>query len=253
VAGPRAPFRPEEAARLKAVADRKVPLLLLVGDTENTGLEDLLKGFDVALERGFVVDPQLMFAPERGVVIVPVVNPRHEVLETLDNLGLLFPRPAPLKIVPPGSTDRPAAGVMATSLLRTSSKSWVEPDLTTQRFERNPTDPPGPVDIAVAVTDRPRPGDPRPPAHRLVVFASRNLAGNRYLQIAPTNLDLLMNAVNWLRGRPESVGPGPKSHFTQVLAPNDPVLRARLVLVPTVMAVLLIITLGVTTYLARRA
>jgi hypothetical protein len=31
------------------------------------------------------------------------------------------------------------------------------------------------------------------------------------------------------------------------------VLRARLVLVPTVMAVLLIITLGVTTYLARRA
>ena len=77
------------------------------------------------------------------------------------------------------------------------------------------------------------------------------MADNRCSSSTRSNLDLLMNTVNWLRGRAELEGIAPKIHDALTLT-ADPVVRARLILVPTVMAVLLIITLGVTTYLARR-
>ncbi len=77
------------------------------------------------------------------------------------------------------------------------------------------------------------------------------MANNLSIQIDPENLDLVMNAVNWLRGQTELEGIFPKSHVSLTLT-ADPVVRARLILVPTVMSVLLIITLGMATYLARR-
>jgi hypothetical protein len=144
--------------------------------------------------------------------------------------------------------------VQTTVLLKTSRESWVEPDLDTRRAEKNPGDPVGPFDVAVAVSDRAAPGDAKPPAPRMVILSSRNLADNRYLQAHALNLDLLMNAVSWLRGREDLTGPAPIPavvHST-VLLNADPVLKARLVLVPTVMAMLLIITLGLITYVARR-
>ncbi len=62
VAGPQAPFKPDESARLKAYTDKKKgPLLLLVGDTESTGLEDLLKGFNVEVGKGFVIEPRMNY------------------------------------------------------------------------------------------------------------------------------------------------------------------------------------------------
>ena len=85
----------------------------------------------------------------------------------------------------------------------------------------------------------------------MVVFSSPNVADNAILQIEPTNLDLLMNAVFWLKGRPELLGIAAKTHESLVFA-ADPGLQFRLVMVPTFMAVVVILGLGATTYIARR-
>jgi hypothetical protein len=77
------------------------------------------------------------------------------------------------------------------------------------------------------------------------------MADNLFLAEDPANLDLLINAINWLRGEAQLGGIAPNSHVVISLA-ADPLLRTRLIMVPTVMAVLLIIGLGVTTYMARR-
>ena len=90
--------------------------------------------------------------------------------------------------------------------------------------------------------------EPRP---RLVLFSSRALADNVVQGIEPTNLDLVMNAASWLRRRPDAVGITASTHVALTLTAN-PLLRSRLVLVPTVMAVLAIITLGTIVYVARR-
>ena len=77
------------------------------------------------------------------------------------------------------------------------------------------------------------------------------MAGNLLQQIEPSNLDLLMNAASWLRGRPDTLGIAAKTHVALTLT-VDPLLRSRLVLVPTVTAVLLIIAMGIAVYIARR-
>ncbi len=60
-----------------------------------------------------------------------------------------------------------------------------------------------------------------------------------------------MNAASWLRGRPDAVGIAANTHVALTLT-ADPLLRYRLVLVPTVMAVLGIIAVGTIVYVARR-
>ena len=89
------------------------------------------------------------------------------------------------------------------------------------------------------------------PGPRLVLFSSRSLADNVVQGIEPTNLDLVMNAASWLRGRPDAVGITANTHVALTLT-ADPLLRSRLVLVPTVMAVLGIIAVGTIVYVARR-
>jgi hypothetical protein len=85
----------------------------------------------------------------------------------------------------------------------------------------------------------------------MVIIPCAAFASNSFLGIAPTNLDLLMNAVAWLRGKADLEGIAPKSHVSLMLTAS-PTLRARLILVPTVMAMLLIIGLGITVSVARR-
>jgi len=60
-----------------------------------------------------------------------------------------------------------------------------------------------------------------------------------------------MNALSWLRGRPELQGITPKTHVSMTLA-ADPLLQSRLIMVPTVMGSLLIIGFGISTYWLRR-
>jgi hypothetical protein len=119
-------------------------------------------------------------------------------------------------------------------------------------------DEPGPLIVGVAVQERAQtvaaggadttPAEGKP---RLVLFSSPLLAANQIQRIEPTNLDLVMNAASWLRGRPDAVGIAPKTHVALTLA-VDSLLRFRLVFVPTVLAILLIISAGAIVYVARR-
>jgi hypothetical protein len=249
VVGPKTPFKPEEVARLKAYSDRKKPLLFLVGET-GTGLEGFLKSMNVEVGPGFVVEPRdNARSPDQIVVRVP--NGRgaeNPIVESLEGLMMLFYRASPLKVVGAPQGAAGAANVLAVPLLHSTPQSWAETGNVVRRDEK---DEPGPLDVAVAVSDRPAPGETRPGAPRMVVLSSRNLADNRFVLAFPPNLDLLMNSASWLRGTTEYMGISPKRHVSLTLT-ADPEVRVKLVLVPTVIAVGLIVTLGIVTYLARR-
>ena len=251
VVGPQSPFKPEEVLKLKAFATRRKPLLLLLGDVEETGLNDFLKDFQISLDRGFIVEPRLNYRDNPTAILVPIPSSRNPILEPLGNELVIINRAAALTLLPPPTPSKGASLPVVEVLLRTSKESWNEPDLKAARGQKGPNNPSGPLAVGVAIVDRPPPGELVPGTPRMVVLTGRYMADNAVLQLAPANLDLLMNAVNWLRGKAELGGIPAKTHVAMTLT-ADPVVRARLVLVPTVMAVLLIITLGVTTYLARR-
>ena len=47
-----------------------------------------------------------------------------------------------------------------------------------------------------------------------MLFSSRFMADNPFLEVEPTNLDLLINAINWLRGQAELGGITPRPTMT---------------------------------------
>ena len=250
IAGPRAPFQTEELDRLKRYLDKGGHLLILLGyardDAEKTGLEEWLKGYDVDVGPGVVLDRSYNFAyrPEliQGLVLG---THRHPIVESLANRRSAVPYAIPVK-----AAARPAnPNVTVTPILQSSPESWIRTDLTVRRPIRGENETAGPVDLAVAVADRAAgPGGGETP--RLVVIGSRQAADNPF---TPYNFDLIVNAVNWLRGRPEQRGAiAARSHTALTLAAS-PQLRAKIVLIPTLIAFSVIVGFGVATYLARRS
>ncbi len=253
VVAPKSPFKTEELARLKTFSERGGPLLFLVGNQGQTGLEDFLKSFNVNLGKGVIFDRRLSIRGQAEIVVVPMgQNIHHPVVDSLIGRAAFFPSAAPIQTIESGKGGQENPRYAVEVLLRTSKDSWAETNLTEPRieFERG-KDEPGPLTVGVAVTERPQPGKTDEPQPKLVVLSSPAFGDNRLLNWEPTNSNVLINAISWLRGRPELQGIAPKTHVSMTLA-ADPLLQSRLIMVPTVMGSLLIIGFGISTFWLRR-
>ena len=77
------------------------------------------------------------------------------------------------------------------------------------------------------------------------------MAENVFQELERTNLDLLMIAAGWLRGRSDTLGIPPHTHVALTLR-SIRGFRQQLILVPSVVALLSIIAMGIIVYSARR-
>ena len=236
IAGPKQPFKPDELAKLTAYAERGGPVLALVGNTEPSGLEPFLKSFNLEIGRGLVIDRRLNYGNNLQLVFAFLKGgPKHPITASLQSdRAVLVPNGAPIHIAgqtaPRGQTSAPVnANLVPSKILVTGPQSWAETDLKNpraragqgsrrarshhrRRGRAGTSTPAG----AAASESPPREGKPR-----LVLFSSRSLADNIVQGIEPTNLDLVMNAASWLRGRPDAVGIAPKTHVALTLAADS--------------------------------
>lgn len=260
ICGPRSPFGTDEVERIRSFIARGGQLMVFVGNTDPTGLDDLLRNYNVEIGKGMVFDPRYNYRKQPYLVYAPMVpGNRHPITETLQGRVAFVQNAAPIAVLgppTPGKLDptprRPAnPGVEVAPFLRTSPESWVEAEPDARPYSRDPArEAAGPVAVGAAVSIRPAIASEKP-TPRMVVFSTAHLADNRILYNDPTNLDLIMNALYWLKGKPEMQGIDPKNQETLIFA-ADPGLALRLVMVPTLMAIVVIVGLGLTTYLARR-
>lgn len=250
VAAPKSAFKPDEIKRLRNYIDRKGPVMLLIGDEQLAGLEEVLRGFNLEVSPGIVVEQANVFQGRIDAMILPIVRQEHPILAPMNNELILAFRAMPLK-EGPSQGNVAAGGVFTTPLLKSSVRSWVETSHDLRQAQRDPAETAGPLTVGMAINDRPRPGTRQLGPPRALVYSTPYLADNARLQISPANLDLMMNSVSWLRGRSDLAGIAPKEHSAWTLTAN-PTVRARLIMVPTVMAILMIVSFGLGTYLLRR-
>lgn len=253
IVGPRTPFRDDELVKVRAYLATGRPLLALVDPAGPSGLEAIFRSFGVEVGPGRAVDPSSCYPGQPNLVFAPFpATPRHPIADPLANQNALVASAGSIRA---GASPRPTGDepdFSAVAILTTGRNSWVEadPGRTPLAFDKG-RDQPGPAVAGVAVATQPRsPAEVEVP--RLVLFSTPSLADDPYVTVAPANLDLLTNAVNWLRGRPERGGIAPATHEALTLA-IDPGLRSRLVIVPTILAVAGIVAVGLATYFARRA
>ncbi len=250
VAAPKNPLGRAEADRLREYVDGGGRALVMLDNRGATGLEGWLLARGVGVGPGTVVDPASCYDRRPWLPLAPILGEsNHPIVAPLRNEAILMPNAAPLTIGPGDGS-----GAVAAIVLRSSPRSWAEADPAAEplAWDRE-KEAPGPMALGAAVADRPAPGG-RPGAlgrPRLVVFSSRSMADNDTLAARPANLDLLVNAASWLLDRPDVAGIAPKSHVALTLN-ADPNLRVKLVVLPTLLAVAVLLGLGVATYLARR-
>jgi hypothetical protein len=263
VVNPKSLFRPEELARLRSFAGQGRPVLLVLGNSELGGLGEFLKSFNLEIGRGLVIDPRYNYNQNASLVFAPLQPAlKHPIIDPLGTgRAVLLAGAAPIKIFGTPARGDAASEAMDPNLvpipiLRSSAFSWAEtePQVTPVQLDRD-RDLPGPLTVGVAVAERAtrRRGEDvaEEGKPRLVLFSCPGMAENVFHEIERTNLDLLMNAASWLRGRPDTQGIGPHTHVTLTLS-VDPYLRSRLILVPSVVAVMLIIAIGIIVYVVRR-
>ena len=261
VVGPKGPFKPDELAKLKGFATAGGPVMLLLGNTEPSGLDEFLKSNNLAIGNGLVVDPRSNYRGNPVLVLAPTSPAvKHPIVDPLGTTRVvLMPGAAPIHLlgqsVPGKAPTEPIdPNLIPVPIVRTSKYAWAEsnPKNAPLRFDPE-SDELAPI-VGVAVSERPqqpRPGDATDGKPRLVLLSSPAMAENVYQEIEQTNLDLLMNAASWLRNRPNTQGIPPHTHVALTLS-VDPFLRSRLILVPSAVAAMLIIGVGITVYIARR-
>jgi hypothetical protein len=258
VANPTTEFSAVEGERMKKYLASGGHLILFLDGRYATGLRDWLKS-EFRVELGFdpVVDPSYNV---RGpsLIIAPIVGvSHHSIVEPLQNRGAVMPAATYLSVVDPRAPAANGAGpspYVAEVILSSSPESWAESDLTQPPQRDRAKDKVGPLAVGVAISEQPKPGAPRSLEEngRVVIFSSPAMASNRFLASDFANLDVVINSVNWLRGRVNLQGISPKTHTALRLA-VDPNLRGRLVTIPTLMSMGFILFLGAWTYYTRRS
>ncbi len=236
VAGPTAGFLEPEVAGLREFLERGGRLLLLTDPTlgsdgtfTDTGLEELLESYGVALDRDVVIDPSNPLPFYGAETIFVNTFGDHPITRSLRQSQVPVILPLARSVRSAGD----AAGLAIEELLRSSADGWGEKDLTALgQVEKGESDLQGPVvmGLAVRVVDEddaesgvdPESGpeaaaDVEPAAEsgkkpvdaRLVVLGDSDFASNGQIRNVG-NAELLANALNWLVEREALVGIPPK-------------------------------------------
>ncbi|MFH1287832.1 MAG: GldG family protein [bacterium] len=158
----------------------------------SNGIDKFLAKWGVKLGDDIVIDPELSYFYD---ALTPIPNYiAHNITDELlrAKTGVIFPgaRTVSKSINVPDDLD-------VSPLLRTSKKSWAEKSFDNRKTEFDEKDIKGPLTMAVAVENE-------TPKSKLVVIGDSDFASNRMAN-SQGNVDLFMNAVNWLAGDVEKI------------------------------------------------
>ncbi|MFH1177607.1 MAG: GldG family protein, partial [Acidobacteriota bacterium] len=207
IAGPTAPFTEVEKAALKRYVDKGGRLLLMLdpllgGMQRPSGLEELAKGYGVLYGEDLVVDPANALPFVDLSAVFANEFRAHPVVDGMKGLAVLLP-------VARSVTTTTAEGATSTQLLTTTAGGWGERSLATAggrlQVNKDSTDTPGPVPLGVAAQSE----NDKETGWRIVAFGDSDFAANGQLANAG-NLNLGMNAINWLVKREEALGIAPR-------------------------------------------
>ena len=180
-------------------------------------LDGLLKSYGVQPERVVVMegDPTKHY-PNNPAYLLPKLG-THDILSPLasNDLPVLLPESMGIQIL-----DLKKRTITVEPLLTTTQNSWGKVDYSNiTTFSKQNGDVEGPFDVAVAITDQPT--DPNAKDTRLVVVGCAAFMDSSVLSIDPTNSDLFINSLSWLRNQKDTISIQAKSLYNLPLRLNQ--------------------------------
>jgi len=252
VAGPQKRFLPNEVDMVREYIGQGGDAFFLLDPGTQVGLEDVLSRWGVEVGKDVVVDVsgvgQLFGIGGPGVPIAAQYG-KHPITEKLKGIMTFYPLAQSVRFEREGRE-----GVEGTELVKTSSHSWAETDLSVLKGEgkvrKDPGERSGPISLAVAVTIEAEDDTTGEKKARVAVFGDSDFARNRYFPFQG-NGDLFVNTVNWLAEEEELISIRPKQlgfnpiHLTRSQART-------LFWISVVLLPLAVLIAGVWVYIRRR-
>jgi len=243
VAGPRKPLSPEEISRLKQYVNGGGSLFILA----EPGLADpfggMLAAYGIELPDNIIIDPAKSFF---GDIASPLVDSYefHQITKDLGGLTTFFPTARSVVLSEPGPE-----GWMRQLLVTTSKDSWAETSYREREVRPDANEAKGPLGLMAVV----EPSEVGAGKGRLIVIGDADFVSNEVLGsvVNVGNVDLFMNAVNWLATEEELITIRPKepSQREVILTP----LQARAIIYSNILFVpLLVLAAGIWVWWRRR-
>jgi len=219
-------------------------------------LKDELKNFNsifeslgVRLEHGIVMEGDNTKNAGNPVWILPNLE-SHDITNPIDlnNMYMLLPSAQPIV-----ETKFKKRTITIEKLLTTTSNSWLRKDLNSTSLSKEKGDISGPFTLAVAITDKADSLNAklRPRDTKVVIVGSAIFANSRFSKNVPGNLNFVVNALNWLQDKKNTLQIQPKDLTTFRL--NLSTSQAMIWAAITVVGIpVLILILGLTIWLRRR-
>jgi len=198
IAGPTRKFLDPEINVLRRYLLNGGRALILLDPEIATGLEPLLKEFNVTVGNNVVVDPERRLPYASPLQLVIGLYGDHPITRRLQTFTMFFLARS-VSVLDAGNTVN-----VASELLMTGRRGWgeTETDGDTFRFDED-KDLVGPVSVGVTVENEKS-------GLRLIVIGDADFITNREITQGG-NRDLFLNSVNWLLKREFLVSVGTKT------------------------------------------
>lgn len=254
IAGPKQPIDLKEIRMLDDYLGSGGRLMVMLDplshDVKHSGIEDYLASFGVVAHTELTAQGREL-AQQRFNVGHP--NALEWLARDLGKKITRLYRACVLKEVPPK-----LPGYRTGVFLHGSKSSWGEssPTQIPARYDAT-RDIAGPVALGITVepSENPLAKNEMKDRPSIVVFADSDFAANHILSLSETqneaNVDIFINAVNWLVGRTENIGIQPKKELARRVYTTQKT-RRRLFWGIVVFPVLMMSVLGVLVWRARR-
>jgi ABC-type uncharacterized transport system involved in gliding motility auxiliary subunit len=209
IAGPESKMSTVEAEMIENYLNHSGHVMIMLDALKETGLEDLLRRWGVALREDVVVDPENTLKGSDVHIRRYNVHPISIRMQSITQF--ILPRSIePLVAEQESGADEDRPTVVP--LFYTSEESWSETqfEAATARYDEDTGDRQGPVSLAVAIERGPTQQmlDVQIQPSRMVVFGDSDFVSNG--NMVGGNADLFMNALNWLLDREELMAIAPK-------------------------------------------
>ncbi len=171
----------------------------------------ILESFGVTIDQAIVMEGNRnhLYNPDNPLFLSPVLED-HEITDPLseNNMTILMSNSMPVRTL-----EIRKRNIVIEPLLTTTTQSWVRTDTENGSLQKQPDDPEGPVDLAVAISRQKETMD-EPEGFRLVVAGNAQFVGPMppFGNLKP-NTDFFLNSLSWLNKRSDSISVRSKSLF----------------------------------------
>jgi len=243
---PTAALGPGELSALKDYLGKGGHLLVSSQPFGKSNVNQLLSSYGISFGSGIVLDQQLHYSQSSAAEVLLIQSfGQSTVTRGLDTLPVLLLGVAPVE----GSAH---AGYTLTPLISSAGDACERTDITITAGTCQAADKKGPFTLAATVEQTSAPSGSRPA--RVVAFGGASFANDLVASQTnppPGNMQLMVNAVNWLAGQDKVINIPPKTANPTAVFLTDAQRQLVLIGYPFLLP-LLVAALGVTVYFRRR-